>query len=113
METFKEKLNKETVILYTRGQVELKYYDVRLKNDDGTPSIYKLIGNYWKLPCKDDGGNDYLIYFVYDPKREDFSDYAADEVYVVLKDYTMCDDWRICALWTVDDEIDYVVDYGC
>lgn len=113
MKTFEEQLKKETVMLYPHGEVQLKYYDVRLKNGDGTPSIYKLAGDYWELPCKDDIGDDYLVYFEYDPNREDFSDYDADEVYIVLKDYTMCDDWRVCALWTIDDEIDYVIDYGC
>ena len=110
--SYEEKINKKTVELYPHDAARITYNDIRLKNANGTQSIYKLMGNYWELPCKDESGNDYLVYFEYDQKREDFSDYDADEVYVVLKDYTMCDDWRICALWTVDDEVDYIIDWA-
>lgn len=113
MKTFEEQLNKETIMLYPRGEVELKYYDVRLKNDDGTPSIYKAVGDYWELKCVDDYNNDYIVLVEYDPNRLDFDEYDYDEVFVVLKDVTGCDDYRVCALWVVDDPINYEIDYDC
>lgn len=109
--TFYEKLNKPKIALYPVDQAELIYKDVRLKNSDGTPSIYKAVGNFWKINCIDDFGSDYSVLFEYDDNRQYFSEYDNDEVFVVLKDYNNCGEYRICALWTVDDEIDYIIQW--
>lgn len=101
---------KETVVLYPRDEATLEYFDQRLKNDDGTPSIYKLCGNYWVLPCIDANGTDYKIFFEQPNKNATFDDLTCDNIFVILKDYTMCDDWRICSLWSLDDPIDYFLE---
>lgn len=103
---------KETITLYPRFDAELVYHDVRLKNSDGTPSIYTAVGDFWEVECIDNFGSYYKVLFKYDDDRQDFSEYDNDEVFIVLKDYNNCDDYRICALWTVDDEIDYIVEWG-
>lgn len=104
---------KETVVLYTRDEATLEYFDQRLKNDDCSQSTYKLCGDYWVLPCRDADGTDYKIFFEQNENENEnatFDDLTCDNIFVILKDYTMCDDWRICSLWSLDDPIDYVLE---
>lgn len=103
---------KKEIVLYPKDETVLAYYNLRLKQPNGKPSIYVLDGNYWKVRCIGEDGLEYLVFYKYEvDKYGEEIPYDVGNYWCILKDYTHCDDWRLAWI-NSDDPIEYTVWFG-